>query len=106
MSSGGAAGELEELRAQSARVKAEAREAAVAFLRSELEVAATLMSVAQTTSRAESARRNLDNASVALKTVEQFVKKLDLQAAERSSLGEIHAALCVRLANLRAHSPE
>jgi aryl-alcohol dehydrogenase-like predicted oxidoreductase len=104
MSSGGAAGELEDLRAQSARIKAEALEAALAFLRSELEVAATLMSVAQTTSRAETARRNLDNASIALKTVEQYIKKLDLEPAERGSLGELHAALCARLANLRAHS--
>jgi hypothetical protein len=53
------------------------------FLRSELEVASTLVSVAETTSSCESALRNLRNAWVALKTAQEFAGKLDLGCGER-----------------------
>jgi hypothetical protein len=86
--------------AQPSKVLAEARELAVDFLRSELEVASTLVSVAETTSSCKSALRNLRNAWVALKTAQEFAEKLDLGCSERRAFHDRHGELCLRLANL------
>jgi len=92
--------ECREPGAQPSKVVAEARELAVGFLRSELEVASTLVSVAETTSSCESALRNLRNAWLALKTAQEFSEKYDLGSDERRAFHDRHGELCLRLANL------
>jgi hypothetical protein len=77
-----------------------AQPVAVDFLRSELEVASTLVSVAETTSSYESALRNLRNAWLALKTAQEFAEKLGLGPDERRAFNDRHGELCLRLANL------
>src|SRR5215510_394695 len=77
--------ERAEYRAKASKAKAEARQIAVNLLRSELEVAVTLIRVAETTSNWETALRNLRNAGLALKGVEEFAKKLELDLPERGA---------------------
>jgi len=92
--------ECREAGAQASKVVAEARELAMDFLRSELEVASTLVSVAETTSNSESVLRNVRNAWLALKTAQEFAEKLALDSDERCAFHDRHGALCLRLANL------
>src|SRR5215467_540239 len=92
--------ECREPGAQASRVVAEARELAVDFVRSELEVARTLVSVAETTSNSETVLRNLRNAWLALKTAQEFADRLDLESDERRAFHDRHGELCLRLANL------
>lgn len=92
--------ECREPEAQPSKVVAEAREPAMDSLRSELEVASTLVSVAETTSSCQSAQRNLRNAWVALKTAQEFAEKLDMGCGERRAFHDRHGELCLRLANL------
>src|SRR5215475_8039328 len=92
--------ECREPGAQASRVVAEARELALDFLRSELEVARTLVAVAETTTNGETAVRNLRNAWLALKTAQEFAEKLDLESEERRAFNDRHGELCLRLADL------
>ena len=92
--------ECREPGAQASKAVAEARELAVDFVRSELEVARTLVSVAETTSNSETVLRNLRNAWLALKTAQEFADRLDLESDERRAFHDRHGELCLRLANL------
>jgi len=92
--------ECREPGAQASKVVTEARELAMDFLRSELDVASTLVSVAETTSNSESVLRNLRNAWLALKTAQEFAEKLDLESDDRRTFHDRHGELCLRLANL------
>jgi hypothetical protein len=98
--------ECREPRARASKVVAEARELAVGFLRSELEVASTLVSVAETTSSSETALRNLRNAWLALKTAQESAEKLALESDERRAFHDAHGELCLRLANLHVRLDE
>jgi hypothetical protein len=82
------------------------REIAVGFLWSELDVADTLVSVAETTAHYETAVRNLRNAWLALEGAQKYAKQLDLDATDRNTFRELHGALCVRLADLQIRSQD
>ena len=92
--------ECREPGARPSKVVTEARELAVDFLRSELEVASTLVSVAETTCSCESGLRHLRNAWLALKTAQEFAARLELGSDARRAFHDRHGELCLRLANL------
>jgi hypothetical protein len=89
-----------ELRARGSGVKAQAREIALDFLRSELEVASTLVTLAETTADGEPVIRNLRNAWRALKAAQELAEQLQLDSVERRTFRGTHGALCLRLADL------
>jgi hypothetical protein len=95
---------MDELTALRAEIKAKAGQTAIDFLRAELEVAATLISVAETTSQHNTAVRNLRNAWLALKAADEFANQLDLEDTERSAFRDRHGDLCLRLANVHIRS--
>ena len=76
-------------------------ETAVRSVRAELELAATLVSAAETASNSHTAQRNIQNAFLALKTVRELAGKFDLESAERQMFLDAHGALCLRLAHLQ-----
>src|SRR5262252_8433951 len=92
--------EFAELRARALEVEAQARQIALDFLGSELEVADTLVTVAETTSNGEAVMRNLSNAWRALKVAQEFAEQLQMDPVERQTFRDRHGALCLRLANL------
>jgi hypothetical protein len=98
--------EWRETRARASTLVAESRELAVGFLRSELEVASTLVAVAETTSSSETALRNLRNAWLALKTAQELAEKLGLESDQRRAFHDAHGDLCLRLANLHVRLEE
>jgi hypothetical protein len=91
---------------RAAEVKAQARATALDFLRSELEVADTLVTLAETTANRETGIRNLRNAWRALKVAQESAEQLQMDSAERQAFRETHGALCLRLANLHLRLPD
>lgn len=96
----------DDLRERGAEVKAKARATAVDFLRSELEVADTLVTLAETTANRETVIRNLRNAWRALKVAQESAEQLQMDSAERQAFRDTHGALCLRLANLHLRLPD
>ncbi|MBV9725035.1 MAG: hypothetical protein JO299_07660 [Gammaproteobacteria bacterium] len=93
-------------RAIPVELQAQTREIAVGFLWSELDVADTLVSVAETTAHYETAVRNLQNAWLALEAAQKYAEQLDLDATERNTFRALHGTLCVRLADLQVRSQD
>jgi hypothetical protein len=93
-------------RAVGVEVQAQGREIAVGFLWSELDVADTLVSVAETSANYETAVRNLRNAWLALEAAQRYAEQLHLDSTERNTFRKLHGALCVRLADLQIRSQD
>jgi len=98
--------ECDELRERGAEVKAQARATALDFLRSELEVADTLVTLAETTANGETVIRNLRNAWRALRVAQESAEQLQMDSVERQAFRDRHGALCLRLANLQIRLPD
>ena len=98
-----AVGGIRELavKAETTADAAQARQVAVEFLLSELDVAETLISVAKTTSQSETALRNLKNAWLALEAAEKFAKRLEPDFPSRRAFRDKYVDLCRRLTSLR-----
>lgn len=86
---------------QAAMLKGKAREAVLEFLKSELEIAETFVSVAETTANRETAVRTVTNACLALKTALNLAGQLHLDSAERRAFQDSYGALYLRLEDLR-----
>ena len=76
------------------------------LIRAELRVADGLTAAAEMTACHEYGDRNLRNAWLALKAVEEFAETVNLEIPERDSFRNAHAALCVRLAKIRTRSQD
>jgi len=90
----------ERLRARACRLRAQARLAGVDFLHSELQVADSLLAVAESTSDLDTRLRNLGNARVALLAVERFAEKLAVTSVGRDNLRDRCGHLSLRLKRL------
>jgi len=93
-------GDSERLRARGCELRAQARLAGVDFLNLELQVADSLLAVAESTSNFDTRQRNLGNARVALMAVERFSEKLPLG---RDNLRNRCDHLSLRLKRLLQH---
>jgi hypothetical protein len=91
---------------RAATPEAERRKVVLDLLKSELEVAGTFISAAETTANAETAVRNITNAWVALKTAVDLAEQLPLDSDERRAFRDGYGALCLRLADLQLRSHE
>lgn len=85
-------------------VTTQTRRVILDLLNSELEIAETFVSVAETTSHGERAVRNVANAWLALKTALELAEQLDLDSAERRAFRDSYAVLCTRLTDLQLRS--
>jgi len=98
--------EFAELSARASEIEAQARKIGLDFLRSELDVADTLVTLAETTANGESVIRNLSNAWRALKVAQEFAEQIQMDPIERHTFRDRHGALCLRLANLHLRLPD
>jgi hypothetical protein len=89
------------LGAQAATLQTQTSEVVLDLLKSELEVASTFVSAAETTANSETAVRNITNAWIALKTALEFAEQLHLDSDERRAFRDGYGALCLRLADLQ-----
>jgi len=79
------------------QVLSEANASGVSFLLTELEMALTFLVIAQTSDRADSVRRNQENALAGYRTVQQFLPKVKPDVAQRQEIHEKLAILKGRL---------
>jgi hypothetical protein len=79
----------------------QAREITAIFLWSELDVAGTFVSVAESAVDGETVLRNVTNAWMALRAAQGYAEQLDLDAHERAGFRQTHRDLCRRLAELQ-----
>lgn len=77
------------------------REILLDLLVSELEVAGTLISVAETSTNYETVVRNVSNAWLALTTAAEFANQLDLDSAAYGAFRDSYVGLCQRLGDLQ-----
>jgi len=90
----------ERLRARACTLRAQARRAGVDFLHLELQVADSLLAVAESTSDSDTRLRNLGNARVALLAVQRFSEKLAVTSVGRDNLRNRCDHLSLRLKRL------
>jgi hypothetical protein len=88
------------------RVHPRSQGLALQLLRSELDIAGTFVTVAETSAKSKAAISNLRRAWRALKLAEEFAQQLQLDGAERASFRDVHGALCLRLTRLSMPSQE
>src|SRR5690349_277611 len=98
--------ECDELSERGSGVQAQERETALDLLRSELEVADTLITLAETTADGETVIGSLANAWRALKVAQEFAEQIQMESVERQTFRDRHGALCLRLANLHLRLPD
>ena len=76
----------------------------VSFLRTELQAGLTFASVASTTGRSDTRKRNRQNASTALQAVMKFRKRVPLSLAEKEEVENGLADLRLAIAAIRPHT--
>jgi hypothetical protein len=95
---------VEERGVLASAVKSQTRGVIFDLLNSELEIAETFVSVAETTGHRERALRNVANAWLALKTALELAEQLDMDSAERRVFRDRYGVLCMRLTDLQLRS--
>jgi len=92
--------------ARTSTLQAQTRETLLDVLKSELEVAGTFVSAAETAADSETAVRTVTNAWMALKTALDLAEQLHLDADERRAFRDGYGAVCLRLADLQLRSQD